>query len=97
QKICRGRHRVFLPVLSLRLRPETRCPLPILCRFLPVTRHPVLAGRRSPPGTADPEEVLALVVPGPVAANPIHIPLRFLLGRHLIERRGRSFGDWLGR
>src|SRR5262249_16124100 len=81
--------RVVGPVVG----PEAGHPLDAVAGLPPVAGHPALALRRRPPDAADPEEVLALVVVVPVAADPDHVALGLLLRRQLLEVLRRSFGD----
>ena len=48
-------------------------------------------------GAGDPDEIVAVVVPGPVAGDPGVIPLRFFGGRHFLDRFWRFFGHHLAR
>src|SRR5581483_521315 len=77
-------------------RPETGHPLPALASLTPVARHPLLAWWRRTPGTTDPEEIVAILVPGPVAADPHDIAFRLLRRRHFLQRHGRLFRNGLG-
>src|SRR5262249_49293757 len=50
--------------------PEAGHPLPATVALAPVAGDPLLAGRRDAPHAGDPQKVGAVVVPGPVAADP---------------------------
>src|SRR5262249_42274497 len=78
-----------LATIVRRRGPVTGPPLPARAGLAPVAGAPALAGRRRSPDTADPQEVAALVVPGPVAADPGR-PLRLVVWGQLVEwLRGR--------
>ena len=56
----------------------------------PVSGNPPLTGRNDSPDTADPVEILALIVPGPVAGNPLHVfTFRRVFRRDFLNRLGR--------
>jgi hypothetical protein len=70
-------------------RPEAGRPLPTAGRFTPVSRNPATARRNVAPHAADPDEVLALIFPCPIAGNPFDLfALGLLCGRKLVDRVG---------
>src|SRR5207244_7585474 len=74
--------------------PETRDPAIAVGRVLPVTGDEVAAGRGVTVGPAHPGELVAVRVPGPVAADPLHVvPLGRLVGWLLGDRVGGRLGD----
>src|SRR5262249_4903723 len=55
-------------------------PLVTLVGLVPIPGHPGLVGRDGPPKPAHPDEIRALVVPGPIAGNPGNVvALRLLI------------------
>src|SRR5207245_2580243 len=50
--------------------PEAGHPMPLLAVRAPIARDPALVRRRRAPGAADPKEIAAFIIPGPVAADP---------------------------
>ena len=72
---------------GLAVRPVAGGPLVFpVAKVVPIARHPLAVRRQVPPDAADPEEIVPVVVPAPVARNPGHvIPLGLLLGRELFD------------
>jgi hypothetical protein len=71
-------------------RPETGNPLRTAFGFRPISGNPSLIRRNDSPDTANPIEILALIVPGPVAGNPLHIfTFRYVFRRDFLNRLGR--------
>ena len=61
---------------------------------MPVAGHPLAARRRLTPDPADPEVIVAGLVPAPVAGDPLDVLAgRLLVRRHLLDRRRRLFAD----
>ncbi len=94
-------HRITLRLRRLRVGPEARHPLPLLALLAPVPGHPFLAWRFGPPATAHPEVIAAIIIPGPVAADPDNVPFGFVLGWHFLDGGGRFLGNqgrgrWFG-
>jgi hypothetical protein len=70
--------------------PEAADPLVTVVHLSPVARHPLAIGRWHSPHPADPDEIVAVLVPAPVAWDPDRILiLRLLVRRDLIDRVGR--------
>jgi hypothetical protein len=70
--------------------PEAANPLVSVIRLGPIARHPLAIGRRHTPHPTDPDEIVAVLVPAPVAWDPDRILiLRLLVRRDLIDRVGR--------
>src|SRR6185436_11741017 len=47
--------------------PESRSPLESASCWAPVAGHPSLSGRNIAPHSADPQKIVAVVIPGPIA------------------------------
>ena len=62
--------RQILNVLNAGRRPETCYPLPTSGHLAPVSWHPGHVRRSGSPATADPDVVVSVPIPGPVARNP---------------------------
>ncbi len=61
--------------------------------LVPVARNPLAARGRFAPDAADPKEIVARLVPAPIARYPLDIlPSRFLVGRDFLDRPGGSLG-----
>jgi len=79
--------------------PQAGNPVPAALDLLPGTGHPLTTRRRGAPETAHPQIISLILIPGPVAGNPLHIvAVRFLIGRQFIDRLGRLLFDqrrWL--
>ena len=70
--------------------PKTGDPFPAAVHLQPVARHPISARRRVAPAAADPDEVIAVLVPRPVAGHPDDVCAGgFFGGRHFLNRRRR--------
>src|SRR5262249_2072193 len=82
-----GRRRDVRHLLLILRGPEAADPAPApVLRFFPEAGHPASAGRGLAPGPADPEELLLLCVPGPVARQPDDIvALRLLFGGQFLN------------
>src|SRR5437870_6869733 len=87
------RRRIICQLLLVALRPESGNPLPATIDRGPTPRYPLPARWRQPPEAAHPQEIVAIIIPGPVAWNPLNVSLGFLVGGHLIQKRRRLFGD----
>src|SRR5439155_16142692 len=73
--------------------PESRRPLPAARCLVPVAGYPLPAGRVVTPDAAHPEVVAALVVPRPIAGNPLNVVAgRLLIRRQLLDGSRRRFG-----
>jgi hypothetical protein len=71
-------------------RPETGNPLVTALGLHPVSGNPPLTGRNDSPDTANPVEIFAIIVPGPVAGNPLHVfTFRCVFRRDFLNRLGR--------
>ena len=73
------------------LRPETGDPLNATVDFDPFTRSPCATIWLLAPNAADPNEVAAVLVPGPIAGDPNGGRIRINFGRKFFDRLGRSF------
>jgi hypothetical protein len=74
--------------------PKAAGPLPTIVNLGPITDHPPAALRDFAPNAADPDKVVALVVPLPVAGDPLDIvALGPLIGRELFDGLGRFLFD----
>src|SRR5260370_42308567 len=70
--------------------PVAGHPLPAFLLLLPVTGDPVAAGEADPPDAAHPEKIIAVVIKGPVAGNPLRAGLfGLLLGGQFVYRLRR--------
>src|SRR5262249_16925220 len=83
------RRRQVVQIVLVPVGPEAGSPLPAVIDLLPVTRQPATSGRRLSPKAADPNEVLSLIIPLPVARNPLDVPFRLLVRRDFVHRPGR--------
>ncbi len=72
--------------------PEPRRPLMSVGNVLPIAGNPAPVRRRDSVDSGDPNEVFALVVPGPVPGDPDCVCRRFQLRRQFLHGRGRRLG-----
>src|SRR5262249_26732038 len=79
--------------VGLAVGPESRDPVPPLVVALPVAVDPEPARGRDAPGAGDPDEVLAALVPLPVALDPLRPRVGRVDARAFDDRRGRGLGD----
>jgi hypothetical protein len=69
------------------LGPHARNPAEASIGFIPISGHPAPTWWNPAPQTADPDKVLPLVVPAPVARYPTDVvTLRLDFRRHLVDR-----------
>jgi len=74
--------------------PGSRDPLEAALDLVPVAGHPLAAWRRLTPDPADPEVIVAGLVPAPVSGDPLDVLAgRLLVRRHLFDWRRRLFAD----
>jgi hypothetical protein len=82
--------------------PESGHPTPGAVDTVPVSRHPAAIRRWDAPEAADPYEIAALVVPGPITRDPLDVvPLGFFIGWNFVDWIGglaidRQAPAWLG-
>ncbi len=86
-----GRGQVFY-LLGLDGRPEPGHPLMPVVGLAPIAGDPALTRRKHAVNPGNPDIVLALVVPGPVARNPRGVFVGLDFRRHLRNRLGRRLG-----
>ena len=82
-------------LFGLGVRPIAGDPL-VLGPFkrVPVAGDPLAFRREIPPDAADPEEIVLVLVPSPVAGDPGDVlTLELLLGRQFFDRLGRGGGN----
>lgn len=72
--------------------PKTADPAEAVIRLSPITGNPPLSRGWNTPHTAHPDEVLAFVVPTPIAGNPDR-SFGLLSGRDFLDCLGRFFGN----
>ena len=75
--------------------PVARSPLVALGGIPPVADDPLAAGRQCTPDPTDPEEVISLIVPRPVARDPCHVVADGALAwRDLFNQGRRSYSHY---
>jgi len=74
--------------------PESWNPFKSLTRFGPVSRNPLMPGRRDTPDSAHPDEPFLIDVPRPIAGDPDRVRGRHDLRRHFLNRIRWSLGDY---
>ncbi len=88
-----GRGGQVLGVGWVHRHPDAGGPLPASIDLVPVAWYPVMPGRRQPPDPADPDvitAITAILIPAPVAGDPLDVvPLGLLVRGLLFDRLGR--------
>ena len=96
----RGRLGQVFDLAHLRIGPVSGSPLSIPPRLAPITGHPLATWRQRAPNAADPQEIVPLVIPAPVAGYPRDVlPFGSLIGRQFLDGGRRRFGNhdaWFG-
>ncbi len=91
QRFGRGGQVVHL--MLFQRRPESGHPLIPAGHFLKVTGNPAAADGRNPIHARNPNEILPLVVPRPIALEPDGVGIRLEVRRHLVDRLRRFVRD----
>src|SRR5262249_50878222 len=74
-----------LDLIRLGVGPIAADPLVPVVRAIPIPRNPLAAGGQRAPHAAHPQEVIAIVIPGPVSRDPGHVGARrFLIRRNFL-------------